>query len=146
MCHFVTYWDRGNEVSAESGGIRPKICRVREGQRMTYECATSLSRIYMDICAKVRHASMGKGVDPKGSGLCNCSCRGPASPTLYVRTSHYDLSPRSSVHAPATRHAFTFQSFRRSLGPARRGGATARGATDRVILTEWPPSASPAAF
>ena len=39
MCHFVTYWDRGNEVSAESGGIRPKICRVREGQRMTYECA-----------------------------------------------------------------------------------------------------------
>ena len=35
MCHFVTYWDRGNEVSAESGGIRPKICRVREGQRMT---------------------------------------------------------------------------------------------------------------
>ena len=52
MCHFVTYWDRGNEGSAESGGIRPKICRVREGQRMTYECATSLSRIYMDICAK----------------------------------------------------------------------------------------------
>ena len=47
MCHFVTYWDRGNEVSAESGGIRPKICRVREGQRMTYECATSLSHGYM---------------------------------------------------------------------------------------------------
>ena len=57
MCHFVTYWDRGNEVSAESGGIRPKICRVREGQRMTYECATSLSRIYMDICAKEERKS-----------------------------------------------------------------------------------------
>ena len=129
MCHFVTYWDRGNEVSAESGGIRPKICRVREGQRMTYECATSLSRIYMDICAKVRHASMGKGVDPKGSGLCNCSCRGPASPTLYVRTSHYDLSPRSSVHAPAT----TLSRFSLSDALSGRLGVAAQPRAARQI-------------
>ena len=100
----------------------PSARRAANDVRMR---ATSLSRIYMDICAKVRHASMGKGVDPKGSGLCNCSCRGPASPTLYVRTSPINLSPRSSVHAPATTlsHVSVFQTLSRAGSAWRRNRA-----------------------
>jgi hypothetical protein len=87
MCHFVTYWDEGNEGRAESGGARPPIisevdrpdrprrsrprrsrsrrsrpCRSRNICRVRWQRILSLSRIY----ACVRHGERVALTPPNG--------------------------------------------------------------------------------